>query len=442
MRVIESKQHILDALEKLQSASLAELLKELGESFVERSVRRWLKELAQEHLVEKTGHARATRYKLADKFSSKAVFNPTSQKIIAQINQPLFHRNPVAYNAQWLDEYQPNKTFYLSAAQRTKLMAEGRREHEHDPAGTYARKIYNRLLIDLSYNSSRLEGNTYSLLETEKLLLQNVNSENKLSEETAMILNHKEAICDLVENIARIKIEFNDLATVHFLLSDGLIESQYTGKIRDHGVRISSSAYLPLENSVKIANKFEIICNKARQIKDPFEQSFFLLVHIAYLQAFADVNKRTARLAANIPLLKNNLVPLSFNDVNKDDYIASMLAIYEFNSVEPLADVYCASYFRTCMQYSLAAKNNVYDEIRVRFRQQRRELIRHIILNKLATQEWQSYVNTQAKKIIPADALADFIQDIHEDLELIAPERLAGLGVSKQELEAWQRIKK
>ena len=118
---------------------------------------------------------------------------------------------------------------------------------------------------------------------------------------------------------------------------------------------------------------------KASAIDDPFEQSLFLLVHIAYLQAFSDVNKRTSRLSANIPLCRHNLVPLSFKSIARDDYASAMIAVYELNDIGPIADLYLASYFRSCEEYDATVEALGFDEVRVRYRQQRRRVVGHII---------------------------------------------------------------
>ena len=108
---------------------------------------------------------------------------------------------------------------------------------------------------------------------------------------------------------------------------------------------------MPLENPDRLATALMDVTTKAATIHDPFEQSLFLLVHIAYVQAFSDVNKRTSRLCANIPLLRNNLVPLSFKTITRNDYASAMIAVYELNDIGPIADLYVASYYRTCEEY-------------------------------------------------------------------------------------------
>lgn len=424
--------------------SLPDLLEKLN-GLKERSVRRWLDELIREGRVQKVGQKRATKYFVISKISEikseiNSCFGSASLKAIDLIKKPLYERNPVSYQEEWLNDYQPNVSFYLSSEFRTKLHIAGQRAKDHDPAGTYARKIYTRLLIDLSYNSSRLEGCTYSLLDTERLILHGDSANGKLDEEKIMILNHKEAIRYLVDNASKLEITYESICTLHYLLSDGLLESNEVGKIRQHGVRVGGSAYVPLENHKKLKMLLEKIAKRAALIQDSFEQSFFLLVHVSYLQAFADVNKRTARLASNIALIKENLVPLSFNDIKIDDYRSAKIAVYELQNILPLADIYMYSYLRTCAAYDVTVQTVGFDEIRIRYRQQRRTLVREILLGKQIGEKMKQHITAYANNNVPAPYRDSFIEDIFEDLRDIDGNRLAGLGVTLEELEQWQRI--
>ena len=109
-----------------------------------------------------------------------------------------------------------------------------------------------QMLVELSYNSSRLEGNTYSFGETEELIMKGMDAEGKLDAEKIMILNHKEAIRYLVDNAHQLKIDFNTICTVHFLLSEGLVSAKDAGSIRDHSVRIGGSVYIPMDNQTRL----------------------------------------------------------------------------------------------------------------------------------------------------------------------------------------------
>ena len=420
--------------------SLRQLLEKLGGEYVERSVRRWLSEMIQEGLVEKLGNKRGSKYRAVVIKQSELdypTFGPESKIFIEQLRRPLYERIPITYVDDWIKSYKPNISFYIPEKWRLQLHQKGKRSRQEDPAGTYAHQIYSRLLIDLSYNSSRLEGNTYSLLETQKLLLEGSAAEGKLDEEKIMILNHKEAIRYLIDQAPRLEISRETICTLHYLLADGLVEAQYSGKVRDHGVRIGGSTYIPFEDPKQLLIRLDLIAQKAAKIEDPYEQSFFLLVHISYLQAFSDVNKRTARLSSNISLIKNNFVPLSFNDVDKEDYILAIIAIYELQNVGPLLDLYLFSYLRTCTAYDVTVKAMGFDEIRVRYRSQRRALLQRIIVNELKGKELNLYVSLEAEKIIPKEDLESFMGDVFEDLRDMDESRIAGLGVTVEQLHLW-----
>jgi Fic family protein len=183
-------------------------------------------------------------------------------------------------------------------------------------------------LIDLSWNSSRLEGNTYSLLETERLLQLGESAEGKDAREAQMILNHKAAIELLVEQADEIGFNRYTILNLHALLSDNLLpDPRASGRLRSIAVGIDGSVYHPLEVPQLIEECFQQILDTATAITNPFEQAFFGMVHLPYLQPFEDVNKRVSRLAANIPLIRQNLSPLSFIDVPLRAYIDGLLGV-------------------------------------------------------------------------------------------------------------------
>lgn len=445
----QKKMAVLTALQKQsEPIQLPDLLKILGDAFSERSVRRWLNELVLTHQVEKIGRKRGTSYRtLIEKkdhlilTEESFVFSPHVHTALSQIQKPLFQRKLITYDQTWVDTYQPNKKFYLTVEQRTAFQAAGKPELNETPAGTYARKIYDRLLIELSYNSSRLEGNTYSFGETEKLILEGVTSAGKLDAEKIMILNHKEAIRYLVDNAEKSDINFNTICTVHYLLSEGLVLAKDAGKMRDHSVKISGSTYIPMDDQLRLMKQLEHICNIAKKIHDPHEQSFFLLVHIAYLQAFIDVNKRTARLCANIPLIKNNLYPIAFNKIAKEDYISAMIAIYELHDVRILAELYTFSSLYTAQEYKILIHSMGFNEARIRFRKEIRSIVHNIILKKLTGNILEKYIQKNVHDIIPNAFQSECMHVIQEDLEHIGPERIHGLGVTQKELEQWIKMR-
>lgn len=254
-------------------------------------------------------------------------------------------------------------------------------EVEDAPAGIFARDILNRLLIDLSWASSQLEGNTYSRLDTERLIEYGQAAAGKDGLETQMILNHKAAIEYLVHDTEHVGVNPETVIALHAFLSDGLMPDPATcGRLRNRPVEIGGSVYLPIALPQRIEELFGVVIEMAAEILDPFEQAFFLMVHLPYLQPFEDVNKRVSRLAANIPFIRHNLSPLSFIDVTAKDYIEALLGIYELNRVELLRDIFVRAYGRSCQQYVAVRQQLVPpDAVRLRYRTQLSALVATIV---------------------------------------------------------------
>ena len=197
-----------------------------------------------------------------------------------------------------------------------------------------------------------------------------------------MILNHKEAIEYVVDSLDDIGITRQDICNLHALLADGLlIDPAMAGRLRRTPALISQSAYTPLEDRYDIDEEFGILVEKASAISDPFEQSFFLLVHIPYLQAFDDVNKRTSRIAANIPLLKAGLAPMSFVTMDDRRYIDGLIGIYELNNVALLREVFMEAYFTSAANYrTLRAEIETPHKAAVAYRDFVRDAVRRCVL--------------------------------------------------------------
>lgn len=189
------------------------------------------------------------------------------------------------------------------------------------PAGSYGRAVLNRLLIDLSWASSHLEGNTYTRLDTRELI------------EHGRAAQGKAAIELLVENADAAGFNRFTLLNLHSTLAENLLPNPADeGRLRQHGVEIGKSVYRPLTVPAQIEEMLDLLLDKANRIEDPFEQSFFVMVHLPYLQPFADVNKRSSRLAANLPLIRANLCPLTFLDVPEQAYNRAVLGVYDMSA--------------------------------------------------------------------------------------------------------------
>ncbi len=422
--------------------SVAEIKAALKEPIPERTLRRWLKTLIDEGYVLALGQYKTRRYQLKPLIAQSKhslFFSEHSLLRLEAVERPIFERNPCSYQEAWLKQYIPNTHFYLTEKERGVLAQNSALPFEEGAANTYTRKIFNRLLIDLSYNSSRLEGNTYSLLETQKLILEGKVPADKLDVEKLMILNHKQAIQFLVDGISRINVDLNSIRTMHYLLADGLILADDAGQIRQESVRISLSTYIPIEGQKRLLQFLELLVNTAAKINDPFEQSFFLLVHIAYLQPFIDVNKRTARLCCNIPLIKHNLIPLSFNAVDKDEYISSMLAIYEYIDPRPLAELYVAAYLRSYSEYQALSVEVGIDIIHVRYRALQRKLMAKMIHEKITATDIKTAIQAFARENIPVGDQEAFIENTLHQIDTLEDYKIVGMGISVQEFLEWQK---
>ena len=316
----------------------------------------------------------------------------------AEIRQYLLRppgaREPVGYDRAFLDSYRPNETFYLSPAQRLLLQEAGRPRIAEQTAGTYARRILNRLLIDLSWNSSRLEGNTYSLLDTTRLLDVGEEAEGKRQAETQMILNHKDAIEFLVGAAEEIGFNRYSILNLHALLAGNLLpDPRAAGRLRHIGIGIEGSVFHPLEVPQLIEECFDRTLATASAIIDPFEQAFFVMVQLPYLQPFDDVNKRVSRLSANISLIKANLSPLSFEDVPRDIYTEAMLGVYELSRTELLRDVFVWAYQRSAARYAAVRQSlGEPDPFRMRHRAALREVVGAVVLGRMDKTQASAHV--------------------------------------------------
>lgn len=372
------------------------------------------------------------------------VFFPLSDEARAidiAVRQPVQHRTPVGYRRSFLDSYRPNTTFYLHAALRAELQALGQVAAHNEPAGTYARSIANRLLIDLSWNSSRLEGNTYSLLETERLLSAGDAAEGKGALEAQMILNHKAAIEFLMDCTPDMGFNRYTLLNLHALLSDNLLpDPTASGRLRTVAVGIGQAVFLPLEGPQLIAECFAQVLDTAAAIQDPLEQAFFAMVHLPYLQPFEDVNKRVSRLAANIPLIQHNLCPLSFVDVPPAAYISAMLGVYELNRIELLRDVFAWAYKRSCARYSAVRQSlGEPDPFRLRYRALIFDTVAEVVRAAMNKQRAIAFVARQARQHLPPADQHRFVEVTETELMSLHEGNMARYRLRPSEFEAWRQ---
>jgi Fic family protein len=425
----------------------------------DRTLRRWLGELVQAGVIERAGSRKGTRYrwKPASKEEQRPsavaadaggptppirqVFSPASEQLLKRIDAPIYTRSPATYSEEWVASYVPNQSRYLTAEQRSQLHAQGKRSPLYGQAGTYIQKIYNRLLVDLSYNSARLEGNTYTLADTEHLVIQGISAQGKLDAERIMILNHKEAIRYLVHNVRSVTPNEETIRTLHYLLSDSLVAPGMAGQIRSESIGVTGTTYAPLEGRERLTRLLNQLLDIARRIDDPFEQSVFLLGHISYLQAFVDVNKRTARLASIIPLITKDYVPQSFVDVNKEDYLKAIIVFYEINDARPLAELYCWAYGRSCLHFDTTVQVVGFDEIAALYRPLRRGLVAELVRSLVPPKDAMPFMEARITDQVQPQHRDKFKQDVLTELDQLDISRMRGLGITREQMDAWLNLR-
>lgn len=444
---------ILNSIQaSMNGVSLSELLTRHPE-IARRTAQRILANLIESSQITAQGEGRARRYFATehraethalntdtDAFPAFIPLSADSRDILAYINQPTEARKPVGYQRDFLEAYRPNETWYLSESLRRQLHRMGKTADATEPAGTYSRAVLNRLLIDLSWASSHLEGNTYSRLDTRQLIEQGKAAQGKAAIETQMILNHKTAIELLVENIESAEFNRYTLMNLHSALAENLLPNPADeGRIRQHAVDIGKSTYRPLSTPQQIEDALDVLLGKANQIADPFEQSFFMMVHLPYLQPFADINKRTSRLAANLPLFRANLCPLTFLDVPEQAYSRATLGVYEMTRVELLRDLYIWAYERSTLEY-LAIKQDLAepDPLRLAWRDFIKKTIREIItqpeLDPLSCiqRSVAEYVSEKEQPEVQA-LIVEELRRLHEGV-------LARYGLRPSEFMSWKSL--
>jgi len=418
---------------------IGDIIAALPEPMARRTLLRRLSKLKAMEAIISSGEKSNTRY-IINNTTTALTFSTNAQALKADISRPLQQRKPVAYKVDFLYRYQPNQTYYLPKKIREHLKAIGQQfNHQLEP-GTYVKRVLHKLLIDFSWNSSRLEGNTYSLLETERLLEYGVAADGKQAFETQMVLNHKDAIEFMIKHVDQPGVHPHVVLNIHALLSNNLLANpKARGQLRQIPVNISQTVYHPPEIPQLIEECFQYLLHTAEQIIDPFEQAFFMMVQLPYLQPFEDVNKRVSRLIANIPLIKNNFSPLSFIDVPKNDYTRGLLAIYELNKTELMRDIFVWAYERSAQQYqvvqdTLGEPNLIY----MRFKNELFELINLIVSNNIRGKAIIDCIQAWSEQHIEASQQAAFIALTEKEIASLHEGNIAIYQIQANVFAQWK----
>ena len=292
------------------------------------------------------GKARATRYRLSPQ---------------AQLLMPL---NLDTYFSLEVDERQVQRSYNFELINglltETRLFSDKEqahldalqdefRQHVNELTDNEYRKEMERLGIDLSWKSSQIEGNTYTLLETERLLRESKTAEGKSKEEAVMLLNHKDALSFVLDNPDYLQeLTVSHIEDIHQLLTKDLSIDK---GLRRHRVGITGTNYHPLDNEFQIREAMREACELINSKSNIFEKALLTLVLLSYIQPFSDGNKRTARITSNAILIANDYCPLSFRSVDSIDYKKAMLIFYEQNSLYAFKQIFMEQFEFAVKEY-------------------------------------------------------------------------------------------
>ena len=423
---------------------LADIEAALSEPVGRRTVQYRLGVLVREGRVRRDGERRWTLYLPVGgrprAIPEEVPLSSAGRAVLERLDMPVAKRVATRYRPDSARRYRPGRTFRLPAKVRRHLHALGDVVGEPQPAGTYARRIADRLLIDLSWNSSRLEGNTYSLLDTRRLLALGVEADGHDPFEAQMIRNHRDAIEFLIDNVDATGFDRRTVLNLHALLANDLLPDPLSaGRLRRIPVAIGGSTYAPPDAPQTIESDFDALLATLRAIDDPFEQSFFALVQLPYLQPFDDVNKRVSRLAANIPMIRRNLVPISFVDVPVDLYAKAMLGVYELNDHALLRDLFLWAYERSVEHYrEVRQEIGTPDPFRVRYRERLVDVVGEAVRRRVPRRELAAFVRARAEASVDEADRKRFREMAELELINLHEGNFARFRLRPSEFDAWR----
>lgn len=334
MQLTSRQQNIIKIIDKQDKSSISKVKDKLGEDVSIPTLNRDLATLVANNCIQKIGKGRSTSYSIAPYY-----------KIFASLDtEGYFDKGPDTRNAK--TDYNHGlftilKDVCLFTSEEKEAIEALKKEYQSNisdyPEALYQKEL-ERLTIELSWKSAQIEGNTYSLLETERLFLEKEEAEGKPKEDAAMLLNHKVALDYLLANkkIAK-EINLKLLEEIHSLLIKDLGVSR---NIRSRTVGITGTAYKPLDNEFQIKEALEQMCEAINAKDNGFEKALLAVALISYIQPFEDGNKRTARMISNALLIESDICPLSYRNVDSIDYKKAMLLFYEQNNLAAFKQIF------------------------------------------------------------------------------------------------------
>ncbi|MDR2840895.1 MAG: Fic family protein [Paludibacter sp.] len=298
------------------------------------TLKRVLSKLLSDNIIEITGKGKSTKYKISATYE---FFQPIN--LDTYFEKDIDQRNGREnYNLQLLDIFENTNLFTSNELQKLDEWQNIFSENIKNFTSLELKKEFDRLAVDLSWKSSQIEGNTYTLLETERLLNEKKTASGRTKDEAIMLLNHKTALDFIIENPDYlVPLTISKIEDIHRLLVQDLDVDK---NIRHRRVRITGTNYTPLDNEFQIREEMQRLCNLVNLRENVFEKSLLALLLLSYIQPFTDGNKRTARIVSNAILLSKHYCPISFRSVDSLDYKKAMLLFYEQNNLSAFKQIF------------------------------------------------------------------------------------------------------
>lgn len=336
---------IMQFLHYNPSSSRVEISNGLINAPNERTLKRIIAECVKNGDVVVEGKGKNTKYSLSAQTHLMMPLNLETY-FVNDIDDRIIQE---AFNFQLIQDILPKVTLFTTEElQRLNVAQQTFKANMSTLSDVEYRKEMERLGVDLSWKSSQIEGNTYSLLETERLLKEKQTAQGKTKEEAVMLLNHKDALDFILDNPDYLKeVSVRRIEDIHSILTK---ELYVDNGIRRRRVGITGTNYRPLDNEFQIREALEDTCKLINGKENIFEKALLILVLLSYIQAFSDGNKRTARISSNAILMAWGYCPISFRTVDSVDYKKAMLMFYEQNNIAAFKQIFIE-------QYEFAVKN-------------------------------------------------------------------------------------
>ncbi len=337
---------ILDKFPEEGDISSSVVLNILDQKVSLVTIKRDLESLVELGYLERLGKGRSTVYK---KTILGVLLSPVDVSKYNEVD-PDIRNGSNSFNFSLFDNF-PGTIFFDEEKEILDEATEKYQKNIEDITPVVQSKELERFIIELSWKSSKIEGNTYTLLDTERLIREGIPSNTNTKNETTMILNHKKAFSFIIDNLDIINdggIASNFVEKVHELLMSDLGVSK---GVRNGLVGITGSKYKPLDNKYQINEALISLYRAINNMKDPYSKALTLLVGISYIQPFEDGNKRTSRLLCNAILLASRHAPLSYRSIDENNYRESILVFYEKNSLEPMKRIFIEQYIFSTKNY-------------------------------------------------------------------------------------------